>query len=89
MNNSLVFVKPYDGRTVGAHSKGVILSALGDLSKYPDGGKVQRWAKNAMSWATGLGLINGFEDNTLRPGTSTTHAQAAVMLMELAQNLTK
>lgn len=42
-----------------------------------------------MSWATGLGLINGFEDNTLRPGTSTTRAQAATMLMGFAQNLMK
>ena len=72
-----------------AEYRGITLPALGDLSKYPDGGKVQDWAKTAMSWATGLGLINGFEDNTLRPGASTTRAQAATMLMGFAQNLMK
>lgn len=60
MNKSLVFVKPDDGRAVGAHPKRVILPALGDLSKYSDGGKVQRRAKNAMSWATGLGTYQRF-----------------------------
>ena len=72
-----------------AEYKGITLPALGDLSKYPDGGKVQDWAKTAMSWAIGLGLINGFEDNTLQPEASTTRAQAATMLMGFAQNLMK
>ena len=72
-----------------AEYKGITLPALGDLSKYPDGGKVQDWAETAMRWATSLGLINGFEDNTLRPGASTTRAQAATMLMGFAQNLMK
>lgn len=72
-----------------AQYKGVILPALGDLSKYPDGGKVQDWAKTAMSWATGLKLINGYEDNTLRPGGNTTRAEAASIIMGLAQTLSE
>ncbi len=47
------------------------------------------WAKVAMSWATGLGVINGYEDNTLRPGGSTTRAEAATMTMGLAATLMK
>lgn len=48
---------------------------MGDVSKFPDGGKVTSWAQNAMSWmswATGLQIINGYEDNTLQPGGTTT-----------------
>lgn len=42
-----------------------------------------------MSWATGLGVINGYEDNTLRPGGSTTRAEAASMIMGLEATLMK
>ena len=53
------------------------LTASGDLIAFPDGNNVQGWAKTAMSWANGNQLINGFEDDTLRPGGDSTRAQAA------------
>ena len=53
------------------------------------GGKVSSWAEIAMSWANGLGIINGYEDSTLRPGGSTTRAEAASMIMSLSSKLTK
>lgn len=33
--------------------------ATGDLGKFPDSGRVSGYAKNAMAWAVGAGLING------------------------------
>lgn len=70
-----------------AKYKEITLPALGDLSKFPDGDKVSSWARTAMKWATGLGVINGYEDTTLRPGGSTTRAEAASMILGLATKL--
>lgn len=70
-----------------AKYKEIILPAVGDLSRFPDGDKVSPWAQTAMKWATGLGVINGYEDNTLRPGGNTTRAEAASMILGLATKL--
>lgn len=70
-----------------AQYKKITLPALGDLSKFPDGDKVSPWARTAMKWATGLGVINGYEDSTLEPGGDSTRAQAASILMRFDQNL--
>ena len=65
------------------------LTASGDLIAFPDGNNVQGWAKTAMSWANGNQLINGFEDDTLRPGGDSTRAQAASILMNFDLNVVK
>ena len=70
-----------------AKYKEITLPALGDLSKFPDGDKVSPWARTAMKWATGLGVINGYEDSTLEPGGDSTRAQAASILMNFDVNL--
>lgn len=49
----------------------------GDLSAFTDGDRVRNYAKEAMSWAVGAGLLNGFKDGSLRPGDTATRAQAA------------
>ena len=63
------------------------LTASGDLTAFPDVSKVSDWAETAMSWANGNQLINGFEDDTLRPGGNSTRAQAASILMNFDVNL--
>ena len=70
-----------------AKYKEITLPALGDLSKFPDGDKVSPWARTAMSWATGLQVIGGYEDSTLEPGGDSTRAQAASILMNFDVNL--
>lgn len=70
-----------------AQYKKITLPALGGLSKFPDGDKVSPWARTAMKWATGLGVINGYEDSTLEPGGDSTRAQAASILMNFDVNL--
>ena len=72
-----------------AKYKGYDLSAEGDLSQFPDSGSVANWAEAAMSWANGNQLINGFEDDTLRPGGNSTRAQAASILMNFDLNVVK
>ena len=62
---------------------------MGDVSKFPDGSKGTSWAQNAMSWATGLQVLNGYEDNTLQFGGNTTRAEAASMIKGLTTTLTK
>lgn len=72
-----------------AKVKGYDLTTSGDLTAFPDGSKVSVWAKTAMAWANGNQLINGFEDDTLRPGGDSTRAQAASILMSFDLNVVK
>ena len=48
-----------------------------DLKAFADGGKVQDYAKTAMSWAVAEGFFEGYGDGTLRPGAVLTRAQMA------------
>lgn len=63
------------------------LAAEGDLSQFPDGGKVQPWAETAMKWANGNGLINGHENGMLDPSGNATRAQAATIFMGFCLSL--
>lgn len=56
------------------------MSAKGDLSVYTDADDVSGWAAEAMVWATGAKLINGFTNGTLQPQGSATRAQLAAIL---------
>ena len=64
------------------------LSAQADLTTFPDNGKVSSWAKRAMQWANGEGLING-SDGSLLPGGTATRGQAASILMNFDKNVAK
>ena len=58
------------------------------LAAYPDAGSVSAYARDAMAWAVGNGLIKGLpHDKTdyLEPGGSTTRAQVATILMRYEQ----
>lgn len=58
------------------------------LAAYPDAGSVSAYARDAMAWAVGNGLISGLpHDKTdyLEPGGSTTRAQVATILMRYKQ----
>ena len=55
-----------------------------DLSIFPDAGSVPSWARTAMAWAVGNGLISGVGENGvsyLRPEGCSTRAQVATILM--------
>lgn len=65
----------------------------GDLKAFPDGGTTSNFAKDAMIWATSVGLINGVKSGSvtnLAPRNTATRAQIASIIMrfnELPQNL--
>lgn len=67
--------------------RGCDMSALGDLSAYADVNSVAGYAKEAMAWAVGTGIIGGVNANTLDPKGSATRAQIATMLMRFDQFL--
>ncbi len=50
---------------------------------YSDAGDIEAWSKNAFSVMTALGIVNGYEDNTIKPNNPVTRAQAAHMLFNL------
>lgn len=56
------------------------MSARGDLSAYSDAGDVSGWAVEAMVWATGEAILNGFHDGTVQPQGNATRAQLAAVL---------
>ena len=64
-----------------------------DLSAFPDGAQVSRWAKEAMQDAVALGLINGTKASDglvyLDPQGSATRQQVATILMNFCQNVKK
>ncbi|MGN1003544.1 MAG: S-layer homology domain-containing protein [Oscillospiraceae bacterium] len=59
---------------------GMEVPATGDLSGYSDRAKVSSWAEDAMSWAVGHGIMNGYENGTLSPGGTASRAEVAAML---------
>ena len=58
----------------------------GNLSGYPDSGKVSDWAMEAMQWAVASGLITGKSSGALDPQGAATRAEVAQILMRYQQN---
>lgn len=60
------------------------LTGTGSLTGFPDADSVPSWARTAMAWAVGNGLISGVGENGvsyLRPEGCATRAQVATILM--------
>ena len=51
-----------------------------DLDSYMDMEAVSAWAKIAMEWAVGGGLITGRTETTLAPQDTATRAEASAVL---------
>jgi len=71
-----------------AKMKGYDVSASASLSGYTDASSVSGWAKEAMQWAVGSGLIQG-SGNALTPQANASRAQIATILMRFAQSIAK
>ena len=69
-----------------AKMKGYDVSASASLSGYTDASSVSGWAKEAMQWAVGSGLIQG-SGNALTPQANASRAQIATILMRFAQSI--
>ncbi|MEO2703815.1 InlB B-repeat-containing protein, partial [Blautia wexlerae] len=63
-----------------ADYKGYDLTVKGDLDKFKDADKITDYAKTAMQWAVGSGLVKGKSGNLLDPQGTATRAEIAAML---------
>lgn len=60
--------------------KGYQTEKRADLGTFSDGGSAASYAKDALAWANGAGLVNGTSDGRLNPSGGATRGQAAAIL---------
>lgn len=63
--------------------------ASGDLSAFSDRDSISSWAKKAMPWAVGAGILSARDDNLLEPGAPATRAEIAQSLMQFCEHVAK
>ena len=63
-----------------ADYKGYDLTVKGNLDTFKDADKITDYAKTAMQWAVGSGLVKGQSGNLLDPQGTATRAEIAAML---------
>lgn len=68
-----------------ANAKGLKTPAAASIDDYADANTVSAYARNALSWAVGNGIISGTSASTLSPAGSATRAQCAVILYRFVQ----
>ena len=56
-------------------------SVTGSLNGYTDASSIVGYAVDAMRWSVSIGLLSGYEDNTLRPWALASREQAASFLV--------
>lgn len=61
----------------------------GKLKTYSDNRKVSSYAKNAMEWAAEVGLLRGYEDNTIRPQNPIIRAELATLMARFYEQYVK
>ena len=70
-----------------AKYRGLDVSAKGDYSSMPGAEDVREYAKDAMEWAVGAGMISGSGENKeLKPDGHATRAQLATILQRFCDN---
>ena len=63
--------------------------AAADLYTYSDGGYISTWAREAMIWAVGAGIISGQDGNRLDPSGNATRGEVAQMFMRFCETVAK
>jgi len=53
--------------------------------QFSDSSSVSDWARSPIATATAKGLINGYEDGTVRPKSNATRAEAAAVVLRVLQ----
>ena len=64
-----------------------VLDGVKAPASFKDSGKVSNFAKDYVSQAAALKLVNGYADQTFAPKANTTRAQSAVILYRLLDAL--
>ena len=67
--------------------KGVEFPSKTDLSAYDDASDISSWARDAVSYAVGAGLISGLSDTVLSPKSMATRAQVSLIIKNFCENL--
>jgi len=57
----------------------------GAINGFADAGQVASWARDAMNWAVGYGIMSGRGNNMLAPNGTLTRAEAAQLLMNFLE----
>lgn len=65
------------------------VARTGDLAAFPDGGQVADWARDAMAWAVGAGVIQGRDTGHLDPSGTASRAEVATVLERFTKLLPK
>lgn len=68
---------------------GLDIQAGTPLSRFTDGGSASVWAREGLEWAVAHGLLTGYDNGSLRPGSGITRCELATVLRTLCQNLLK
>lgn len=68
-----------------AQKQGISVEKRGDVGGFDDASKVSEYAKDAMIWAVGEGILCG-SDGKLLPQDNATRAESATILMRFIQN---
>ena len=68
-----------------ADSMGYDLTVKGNPDTFKDADKITDYAKTAMGWAVGSGLIKGRDDGSLDPQGTATRAEIAAMLHRFSE----
>ena len=71
-----------------AQKKDLDTSKRGSLSGFPDASKVSTYAKDAIAWAVGEGIING-SGGKLLPQGNATRAQVSAIFMRFMEGVAK
>ena len=61
----------------------------GNIVVFEDAENVSEFALDSVSWAYEAGILNGYEDNTLKPQNSTTRAQTAAIIQRFISLITE
>lgn len=61
--------------------RGWDVAGSGSLERFEDSDKASDWAKEALEWAVRVGVLQGYDDGTLKPGEDATRAEVAQMFM--------
>lgn len=70
-----------------AQSKGYDLSPKGDLDQFSDAQAVSGWAREAVTWAVGSGLLSGRTSGVLDPAGTATRAEVAQILQNFCEKV--
>ena len=82
-----VYGEYVNGLDPDAAAPAVDLSAKGDLSGYTDTDRLHGWAKDAMEWAVGAGLISGSGEGVLDPRGNCSRAQLSVVIRKFVTDM--